>query len=179
MIMGNRDFQRQRLYDAEDILCRMFSRAQASGNPVVTINGVTLTLPPEALFGDLQSISTYAAKVLDLPAVRDRFGVTRPVTVRRRKGITKAHYENKVQGPVIAVPDQVRWAMRELVLLHELAHHLDPTRGTAEHSSHGPAFVDTLVALLELVMAPEAALAARLVFSDNDIQQHHTQRIGS
>ncbi|CPU57852.1 Uncharacterised protein [Mycobacteroides abscessus] len=171
--MSTRDFQRQAVYDAEVIVRRLFDNARTGQNPVVTLGGVTLTLPPEALFGDLQSAETHANRVLALPQVQERFGAARAVRVRRRKGLHFAHYEPR--RAVIAIPDEHHWALRELVLLHELAHHLDPSRKDVSHRIHGPVFVDTYFTLLELVMAPEAALAARIIFRDNDIV-HSTPR---
>lgn len=171
--MSTRDFQQQRVYDAENIVRRLFDNARTGRNPVVVLNGATLTLPPEALFGDLQSAETYANRVLSLPGVREEFGDPASVRVRRRRGLHRAHYEPR--GAVIAIPDDVQWALRELVLLHELAHHLDPSQHDTSHCAHGPEFVDTYFTLLELVMAPEAGLAARIIFRDSDIVHARTQ----
>ncbi|SKT52787.1 Uncharacterised protein [Mycobacteroides abscessus subsp. massiliense] len=171
--MPTRDFQQQRVYDAEVLLRRLFDNARTGQNPVVTLGGVTLTLPPEALFGDIQSAETYANRVLALPSVRERFGEVATVRVRRRRGLHRAHYEPL--RAVIAIPDDVRWALRELVLLHELAHHLDPSGNDAHHCVHGPEFVNTYFTLLELAMAPEAALAARIIFRDSDIVHSTSQ----
>lgn len=171
--MSTRDFQRQRVYDAEIIVRRLFDNARTGRNPVVALGGVTLTLPPEALFGDIQSAETHANRVLALPNIQDRFGAARAVRVRRRKGLHFAHYEPR--GAVIAIPDERQWALRELVLLHELAHHLDPSRNDAHHCVHGPEFVDTYFTLLELVMGPEAGMAARIIFRDSGIVHARTQ----
>ena len=55
------------------------------------------------------------------------------LTVRARRGVTAAHYENAAGAGTIAVPDRrpADWAMRELVVLHEVAHHLQPGRAGA------------------------------------------------
>lgn len=157
-----RDTHRSRVYRAETILGRMLDRCDSSGNPVVQIHGITVTMPPEAKFGSLESVSTYVDRVLAMPSVIERFGVARRVTVRERKGAREAHYEP--DGAVIAVPvsaSETRWAMRELVVLHELAHHLCPDSG------HGPRYTQTLLSLLELVMGAEVALVLRVLYGQN------------
>ena len=55
--------------------------------------------------------------------------------------------------------------MRELVVLHELSHHLDSSDGP----DHGPGFLDTYLTLLALVMAPEAGLALRLLLAHHGV----------
>ena len=76
-----------------------------------------------------------------------------PLTVRARRAATAAHYENRDGTGVIAVPDldTADWAMRELVVLHEIAHHLCDAS-----PPHGSEYVATLCTLAELVMGPEA-----------------------
>jgi putative metallohydrolase (TIGR04338 family) len=74
------------------------------------------------------------------------------VKVRERKGSAKAHYEHT---GVIAVHTEnrgQRWAMREIVILHEIAHHL--TKG----DGHGALFAGTLLDLVGERIAPEVAL---------------------
>ena len=157
------DFQRKRVYEAEYVLRGLFTRATASENPVVTVAGITVTLPPEANFGSLESIQAYVDRVLAHPAVLARYPWVEGnrITVRRRRGATKAHYE---RGPrVIAIPDQVNWAMREVVVLHEIAHHLS-------WDGHGPGFADAFVTLLDAVMGPEAALMLRIAYDDGGVQ---------
>jgi putative metallohydrolase (TIGR04338 family) len=85
-----------------------------------------------------------------------------PLTVRARRAATAAHYERRDGAGVIAVPDRdtADWAMRELVVLHEMAHHLSEA-GPA----HGPAFVATMCTLAELVMGPELGHVLRVVYA--------------
>ena len=54
------------------------------------------------------------------------------------------------------------WALRELVILHELAHHLAPDIEIA----HGGSFVDRLLTLVDGVVGPEAALLLRVTMLD-------------
>jgi putative metallohydrolase (TIGR04338 family) len=84
-----------------------------------------------------------------------------PVRVRARAGATKAEYEALTN--TIAVPNHRvggGWAMRELVVLHELAHHL------ASSTDHGPRFVTMLVTLVEELVGPEAGFLLRSALVD-------------
>jgi putative metallohydrolase (TIGR04338 family) len=55
--------------------------------------------------------------------------------------------------------------LRELVVLHEVAHHFDITDGP----THGPTFLDIYLTLLDLVMGPQMALALRILLAHNDV----------
>jgi putative metallohydrolase (TIGR04338 family) len=73
--------------------------------------------------------------------------------------VSRAHYE---RPGTIAVPPAGRWAMRELVLCHELAHHLTfHSAGGGHDPGHGRAFVDTYVSLVGLVIGAEVGLLLR------------------
>lgn len=157
-----RDSQKQRVYNAEFIFRDISKQAADSGNPMVTMNGITVTLPPEARFANVETIQSYVDRVLQMPSVIAAFGKSRPVKVRQRKGVTHAHYCMNE----IAIPDtRSQWALREIVVLHELAHHYSP-RGAA----HGPEFASTFITLMDLVVGPEAALILRMIFADNEVQ---------
>ena len=55
------------------------------------------------------------------------------------------------------------WAARELVVLHEIAHHLaEPS----EAPSHGPEFVDRMLTLTAEVVGEEAAFLLRVTLLD-------------
>jgi putative metallohydrolase (TIGR04338 family) len=129
--------------------------------------GAQLTLPPEGRFGSVASVQRYIDDVLALPAVRQHWPELPPVRVRARRAATAAHYENRGGAGVIAVPDRdtADWAMRELVVLHEVAHHLCPAR-----PSHGPEFVATLCTLAELVMGPEVGHVLRVVYAREGVR---------
>lgn len=160
----SRDSQKQRVYNAEHALQTMYDRTLESGHPSVIIDGISLVLPPEARFGSLDSIQAYVNRVMAMPSVVAQLGQDVPpaITVRERKGHSAAHYEGYgPHGGTIAVhTGKKNWAMRELVVLHEMAHHFSRSSDTA----HGPEFADALITLLELVMGPQAALALRLIF---------------
>ena len=120
------------------------------------VAGSSLTMPVERRFGDLAGVRRYLAQVRrrpwgfpDVPAPR----------VRLRKGHSKAHWE----GDTIAVPDGIGdkgWAMREVVILHEYAHHVAWHRHGV--TGHGSVFQDVYAHLLEHAIGPEAAFVFRV-----------------
>jgi putative metallohydrolase (TIGR04338 family) len=145
----------------------MFDRAAERGLPSVEFFGAQLTLPPEARFGSVAAVQRYVDRVLDLPAVRRRWPGVAPLRARPRQAATAAHYENRDGTGVIAVPDRdtADWAMRELVVLHEVAHHL-----CQAEPAHGPQFVATFCELTELVMGPELGHVLRVVFAKEGVR---------
>jgi len=143
---------------------------RAARTPVVQVAGSTITLPIERRFATVESVQSYLDAVLGLGWVQARWPAVGPVLVRRRKGAGRAHYSRDgPAGPTIAVPTHVAgtaWALRELVVLHELAHHLtDPSL-----AAHGPEFVGVLLDLVDGVVGPEAALLLRVRFADEGAQ---------
>ena len=163
--MSARDTQRSRVYAAEQFVRTLFDHAAQHNSRTVQFFGAIITLPPEARFASVESVQRYVDDVLALPAVAGIGHPTGPVTVRARRSATAAHYE---KGGVIAVPDRLTadWAMRELVVLHELAHHLcDP-----DAPAHGPDFVATFCALASAVMGPEAGHVLRVVYAKEGVR---------
>lgn len=162
-----RDTQRAKVYAAEVFVRALFDRAAETGAGSVEFFGTGMTLPPEGRFGSVAAVSRYLDDVLALPAVRARWPDTAMLTVRARRGATAAHYEKVGEAGVIAVPDQrgADWALRELVVLHEVAHHLCDVR-----PPHGPEFVATFCELAELVMGPEVGYVLRVVFAKEGVR---------
>jgi putative metallohydrolase (TIGR04338 family) len=135
--------------------------------PIVHAFGSRVPVPDDRKFGDIPSVQRYVDAVLGLDWVHavapDR--AAEPVRVRARAGATKAEYEHATR--TIAVPPHRvggRWAMRELVILHELAHHLAPEDG------HGPPFVAMLLRLVEELVGPEAAFLLRSTLLDAGVE---------
>ncbi|MBF6178579.1 TIGR04338 family metallohydrolase [Nocardia otitidiscaviarum] len=159
--MVTRDSQRGRVYDAETLVRGIFERADEFGARTVEVHGSQLTLPVERKFASVESVQDYADRVLALNWVRARWPrAATPVTVRARTGSKAAHYE--VAGAVLAVPLHANgsaWALRELVILHELAHHLESD--SEKCAPHGPEFCDRYLELIDGVIGPEAALLMR------------------
>jgi putative metallohydrolase (TIGR04338 family) len=162
-----RDTQRSKVYAAEEFVRTLFDRAAEHGVRSIDFFGAALTLPPEARFGSLDAVARYVDQVLALPAVAQRWPAAGALAVRSRRGATAAHYENTDGTAVIAVPDRrpAGWAMRELVVLHEIAHHLQPTE-----PAHGPGFVSTFCDLADLVMGPEVGHVLRVVYAKEGVR---------
>lgn len=166
-----RDAERAAVYAAESMVLRLFDEVGPARSAV--IGGTAITLPVEARFASLPSIDDYVRRVLAMPAVVDEFpraGV--PVRVRSRRGAAAATYErgsgDGAAPGVIAIPVAVPgsgWALRELVVLHELAHHLDGSGGPP----HGRVFRATLASLAATVLGPEVGLCYRILFGENGL----------
>jgi putative metallohydrolase (TIGR04338 family) len=90
------------------------------------------------------------------------------VRVRARKGAGQAHWEAPA-GIALPVPEHgTPWALRETVLLHEMAHHLAfHLDGKADH---GVTFTRRMLALVERVLGPEAALALRVDYAEAGVR---------
>ncbi|KIA66457.1 TIGR04338 family metallohydrolase [Nocardia vulneris] len=159
--MSARDTQRAKVYDAEQLVRGVFDRADEHGNRTVELYGSHITLPIERRFASVDSVQSYADKVLALNWIRaqwDRADV--PVRVRARAGATAAHYESA--EAVLAVPlhtGGTAWALRELVVLHELTHHLESA--PEKVAPHGPEFCTRYLELVDGIIGPEAALILR------------------
>ncbi|MFZ2178059.1 MAG: TIGR04338 family metallohydrolase [Rhodococcus sp. (in: high G+C Gram-positive bacteria)] len=159
-----RDTQRTAVYDAEAMVRTMFDRADERGLRVVEVLGSQVTLPIERKFASIESVQDYVNRVLALNWVRATWPrAYTPVHIRARSGNAAAHYESDCA--TIAVPehrDGDAWAFRELVLLHELAHHLDPSDPDfPELAPHGPEYVDRYLTLVGEIIGPEAAFVLR------------------
>ena len=164
--MTQRDGQRSAVYAAEQVVHGLLDRAATA--PTLDIAGSRITLPPERRFADLRSVQDYVELVLDLDRVRRRWPGAGPVLVRERAGDRQAHYERETA--TIAVPGVVRgsrWALRELVLLHELAHHVTWTTGLAPH---GPHFVGGYLELVDVAIGPEASFVLRVTMAEAGVR---------
>ena len=156
----SRDAQRSKVYAAEQFVRTLFDRAAQHGSRAIEFFGAQLTLPPEGRFGSVESVQRYVDSVLAHPAVRERWR-SGPLTVRARRGVTAAHFERRDDIAVVAVPDRKStWALRELVVLHEIAHHLCDT-----DPPHGPEFVATMCELAGVVMGAEVEHVLRVVYA--------------
>lgn len=161
-----RDTDRAAVYEAEGLVRRLLDRSATF--PTVEVAGSRIALPAERRFGSVESIQAYVDAALQTPAVRDRWPERSMLRcrVRRRRGPAEAHYE--FAGAVIAVPtgmtdrNGTAWAMRESVVLHEVAHHL---LGEAE-SFHGSAFREAMLDLVERMMGPELRLLLLVSYAD-------------
>jgi putative metallohydrolase (TIGR04338 family) len=161
-----RDGQRAKVYAAEQFVRTLFDRVQEHGNGTVEFFGANVTLPPEARFASVDSVQRYVDDVLRLPSVRERWPDAEALTVRARRGATAAHYEYDGRLATIAVPDRhTTWALRELVVLHEIAHHL-----CRVEPAHGPEFVAAFCELAGTVMGPEVAHVLRVIYAKEGVR---------
>ncbi|MTD13822.1 TIGR04338 family metallohydrolase [Nakamurella sp. YIM 132087] len=159
---STRDSQRSRVYDAQHLVQRLLDRS--ADHPVVEVAGSRITLPVERHFGAVADVQAYLDRVLALGWVRSTWPrAALPVGVRERAGHTQAHYE--FAGATIALPPYragSAWALRELVVLHELAHHLTGP-GPAHH---GEEFLACYLELVDALIGTEAAFLLRVTLMD-------------
>ena len=115
-----------------------------------------MRLPTERKFACIESIQNYVDTVLELPGICDGpfCHAGWKVNVRARQGTTAAHYCAGTIAIPLGLGGRSKWALRELVVLHELAHHLSL-------GGHGPEFRFAFATLASLAMAPEVGLALR------------------
>jgi putative metallohydrolase (TIGR04338 family) len=162
-----RDAQRARVYRAEDAWAARLDAAR-QGAGLATVGGSRVLLPAERRFGTLETAADYARRVLALPALTSVFGIVGVPELRVRAGVRAAHWE---APGVIALPVPRHgepWALRETVLLHELAHHAGETTGRcAAHLAPYPAVMLLVVAA---VLGPEAELTLRVAYGDERVE---------
>jgi len=141
------DRYRAVVYRAED----QWSASLDRGGPV-DFFGSTIDIPAQLRFGRIEEVSTYVKSVCSDINVE-------PASVRHRKGGTRAHYSNGV----IAIPGNEPWAMRESVVLHEIAHHVCVS--TDANASHDCRFTATMLTLVRIRLGHEAELLLRTGYS--------------
>lgn len=155
-----RDSQRARVYAGEASWEARLDAARR-GARLAEVAGSALLLPEERLFGTLAAAQVYADAVTFRRCLP-------PVRLRGRRGQTKAHWQ---EPDVVALPvpsHGLPWALREAVLLHELAHHATWHDGAG--SNHGPAFTFRLLALVEDALGSEAAFALRVDLAEHGVE---------
>jgi putative metallohydrolase (TIGR04338 family) len=139
------DQYRQAVYRAEDQWSAILDRGGR-----VDFFGSQLIAPIQMRFGGLNDVLSYVGHVC-------RNCNMEPPGVRHRKGGTRAHYE--IEEGVIAIPSDHVWAMRESVVLHEIAHHLCVTENSSVlHDRH---FTNTMLTLVREQLGHEAELLLR------------------
>lgn len=138
------------LYEAERRLVRWVEEGS------VRLGGVSWLPERDPLFRDVGEAARFSEQACD------RLGVPR-VTVRARRGPKQAHYTPALME--IAVPTAERggvWALRGLVVIHELAHHLVAVGGVQEGGPHGATFRTRLMHALDVLGYPVQAQLLRL-----------------
>lgn len=150
-----RDSQRKKVYEAE-----WYFRRMAKANP----GGPTLSAGAfqEKKFRSLRGVQNYVDNVL-AQGYTYRYA-KRPCKVIARKGQQYAHYEVGNMVGLMKLPiigDPKGWAMREIVVLHELAHHLT---SSSKYAGHGPEFCKRFLLLIEKNMGLDARNALMLLY---------------
>jgi putative metallohydrolase (TIGR04338 family) len=164
-----RDSQRQRVYDAEVQVCRQLELA-AAGARTVEVGSSTLVLPLEVRFGSLQAVQRYvdATRAADGFARHFPRAAAAPLRVRHRRGDRSAHYEAPGTIALHEPPLGTGWSLRELVVLHELAHHA-AFHDLAPVLTHGPAYTGALVRIVTDTLGPETGLLLTTSFAEHGV----------
>lgn len=148
----SRDNQSGKVYDAEHQLQRMIDSIPKF--PTVQIAGSTVTLHPPLRFGALETVQAYVHTVCANEGA-SRLGVR----------LSRAARWARYHGTYISLPtggkDGGRWAWREEVVLHEIAHHLTPGH------QHDGVFCDRYLDLLTKYVSPEIGFLQRILLLDN------------
>lgn len=153
------DRQRARVYAAEQAWALRLDAARL-GARRAEVAGSSIVLPVELRFGSLDAAARYADDLLT------RWEVP-PVVVRARRGQSRAHWESP---GTIALPWPERgetWAMREAVVLHELAHHL--AFHLDDEQGHGPAFPARLLELVDAALGEQAAFVLGVDYAEHQV----------
>jgi putative metallohydrolase (TIGR04338 family) len=162
------DPDKKAVYAAEDQLAAWLD-ATTPERPTVTVDGESHTPEPDPRFTEPAAAGDFVEKVLAHLRDHERTYDGRElldVGVRPRAGNRMAHYEPATL--TIALPPfEVggRWALRGLVVLHEIAHHL------ADESSHGPRWRATFLRLLEDLGRPVTAQLLQLAYAQEGLEQ--------
>jgi putative metallohydrolase (TIGR04338 family) len=153
----SRDSQRSRVYAAEEAWALRLDAARRGARKAV-VGGSTITLPEELRFGTLEDAQRYADHhVTGLP----------PVVLRARKGQGAAHWSPPGDVALPVPRHGEPWALRETVLLHELAHHVAfHTHGVADH---GPSYTACMLDLVARALGEEAAFALRVDYGEHQV----------
>ena len=155
-----RDGQRGRVYAAEE-LWRAQLDAARRGARELDLAGSTVVLPVEVRFGGLDAVRGWLDRLGDLPGREPLAGLS----VRARRGLTRAHYEPPgtvaLPAPVLGEP----WALREAVVLHEVAHHV-----AGVGAGHGPGFAAAMLALVRDVLGEEAAFVLGVHYAEGGVR---------
>lgn len=164
-----RDIQRQRLYDAEQQVRRQLDFA-AAGARTITVAASTLVLPLEVRFGSFDGVQRYIDGVRATEAFQRLFpkAAAVPVQLRARRHDRSAHYE---PPGTIALHEPRRgtgWSLRELVVLHEVAHHA-AHHDLAPEPAHGPRYAGAFVRLVTDAVGPETGLLLTTAFAEHGV----------
>ena len=169
-VVGVRDSQRQRLYDAEQQVRRQLDLA-AAGARTISVAASTVVLPLEVRFGSLGAAQRYTDDVVCSPSFRACFprASVAPLRLRPRNGGRSAHYE---APGIIALHEPqfgAAWSLREMVVLHEIAHHA-AHHDLVDDPAHGPAYAGAFVHIVTDTLGPETGLLLTTAFAEHGVE---------
>lgn len=169
-----RDAQRQRVYDAEEQVCRQLEYA-AAGARVVEVAGSRVVPALELRFGSLAAVESYLEATRTAPSFAGIFprAAEVPIRVRARRGGRAATYEAPGTIALHVPATGQAWALRELVVLHELAHHGHHHDGPPG-PFHGPGFTEGLLRLVSAVAGPEIGLLLTAAYAEHGVDVGRT-----
>lgn len=167
-----RDIQRQRVYDAEQQVRRQLEFA-AAGARTISVAASTLVLPLEVRFGSMDAAQQYVDGVRGTDRFSDAFpqAAQAPLRLRARRGDRSAHYEAPGTIALHEPEHGAGWSLRELVVLHEVAHHAAHHDLPAE-PAHGPNYAGAFVRIVSDVLGPETALLLTTAFAEHRVAIH-------
>lgn len=158
-----RDQGRSAVYAAEDQIARLLDRGGE-----VDFYGSKLQVPRQRRFGNLESVSSYLESLRSL--TWGHGDTPRPDVVPTRS----ERLATWVAPNIIRIPESSTWAMTEMVILHEYAHHVAHhlgsrahlesetavgyTAGTKSRAGHGREFRQVFVDLVANAIGAEAGL---------------------
>ena len=142
----------------------------AAGARTITVASSTLVLPLEVRFGSLDAAQRYTDSIRSTHAFRRVFpnAAAAPLTFRARRGERAAHYE--APGTIALHEPQhgTGWSLRELVVLHEVAHHAAHHDLTPE-PAHGAGYAGAFVRLVTDVMGAETGLLLTTALAEHGV----------
>ena len=144
--------QRAKVYAAEEFVRTLFDRAAQHHSRAIDFFGTPLTLPPEGRFGSVEAVAALRRRGAGAARSGDRAGpMLEPLAVRARRGASppRTTKSSTARGDRGTGRDTSGWALRELVVLHEIAHHL-----CRVEPAHGPEFVATFCELADVGDGP-------------------------
>jgi len=153
--------QTKEVYRSEDLLCQIIDQQHV--HPQLLIGNSMVLVPNDRKFQTVANIQSYVNKVTDQQGVK---AVTVVPKLHRGKGRQLwAHYDPSAGEIHIPMRAKGKWAQREVVVLHELAHHLT----WREPVGHGPKFAGKLLELIEEYIGLEAHFILRILYADNGV----------
>lgn len=150
-----RDFQRKRLYRAEQAV-REFSVQSDKNEGWIEFMNVEMFLQRELWFRSTDDIEEYLRRVMRTKwykRVCPKSYVTQQIAVETHGAHFHAHYyyDGTMKFPPWPKPGITNELHRELVVLHELAHHVTPLR----YAGHGAEFSGNFLYIVTNKLGPE------------------------